>query len=252
MKKQHWQVLEPIEAIVFDCDSTLSLIEGIDQIAERKGVLAQVHHLTERAMSETGVFNTMYTERLEFVKPNFEDMLWLADRYYENRTEHVNEVIEILAGLGKKLFIASAGLLPPIELFAKRLHIPAEHVHAVDIYFNEDGSYKNYDHQSILIEHKARVVGKIKESYPRIVHIGDGMNDVEAAYIATRFIGYGGKAYRAKVAELSHFYILCRSLLPLLPLLLTAEEAASLKNNAARCYEEGLQLLRHGEVEGAA
>jgi len=115
MKKQHWQVLEPIEAIVFDCDSTLSLIEGIDQIAERKGVLAQVHHLTERAMSETGVFNTMYTERLEFVKPNFEDMLWLADRYYENRTEHVNEVIEILAGLGKKLFIASAGLLPPFD-----------------------------------------------------------------------------------------------------------------------------------------
>lgn len=250
MKKQNWQVAEPIEAIVFDCDSTLSLIEGIDEIAERKGVLSQVHYLTERAMSETGVFNTMYAERLEIVKPSFEDMLWLGDRYYEHRTECVNEVIEILNSLGKKLFIASAGLLPPIQLFAKRLRIPAAHVNAVDIYFNEDGSYKGYDHQSILIEHKARVVGQLKEKYPRIVHIGDGMNDVEAAYIATRFIGYGGKNYRPKVAELSHFYIICRSLLPLLPLLLTAEEAASLKNHAACCYEEGLQLMQHGEVEG--
>ncbi len=38
------------QVILFDCDSTLSTIEGIDVLAERAGVVDQVVPLTNAAM----------------------------------------------------------------------------------------------------------------------------------------------------------------------------------------------------------
>lgn len=241
---------QPIDAVVFDCDSTLSRIEGIDKIAEKNGVLSKVQFLTEKAMSETGVFNSMYAQRLDIVKPTLEQMFWASEQYYDARTEHVVEVISLLQNLGKPVYIASAGIRQAIKPFAKRLNIPAENVYAVNIYFHPDGSYKDYQRDSLLIEHKASVVDQLKLKHPRIVHIGDGMNDVEAAHIATRFIGYGGDVYRANVAKLSHFYILCSSMLAVLPLLLTQKEADSLDETQRSLYQQGLELTRHGQVEG--
>jgi len=250
MSNSPWQLEEPIDAIVFDCDSTLSQIEGIDALAEKNGVLSKVHRLTEEAMSETGVFADMYRVRLDLVKPTRDEMFWLGERYYQNRTEHIEHAIQILHDLGKSVHIASAGLRQAIKPFAKRLHIPDDKVDAVNVSFNEDGTYKGYQTDSLLIENKEQIVANLKEKYPRIVHVGDGMNDVGAAEVATRFIGYGGRNYRPNVARLSDYYVLCQSALAFLPLLLTQQEADSLTNSEAACYKQGLELLQHGEVEG--
>ncbi len=250
MQRQPWQVEQSIDAVVFDCDSTLSQIEGIDQLAEKNGHLDKVQRLTEVAMSETGVFSSMYRERLDIVKPTRAQMFWLGEQYYASRTEHIIETIEILHHLKKPVYVASAGIRQAIKPFVKRLFIPSQNVYAVNVYFNEDGSYKDFEADSLLIEHKARVIAELKEKHPRIVHIGDGMNDVEAAHIATRFIGYGGDVYRRNVAKLSHFYVLCQSMLAVLPLLLTQQEAAALDKHYASCYQQGLALMKNGHIEG--
>ena len=38
-------------AVCFDCDSTLSRIEGIDELASRRGLKHEVSRLTEAAMN---------------------------------------------------------------------------------------------------------------------------------------------------------------------------------------------------------
>ena len=43
-----FQLADPVDAIVFDCDGTLSLIEGIAVLAHANGVGEHVRELTER------------------------------------------------------------------------------------------------------------------------------------------------------------------------------------------------------------
>jgi hypothetical protein len=46
-KKHLWQ---PYDKVVFDCDSTLTKIEGIDELAKLKGKYKAVKTLTNKAM----------------------------------------------------------------------------------------------------------------------------------------------------------------------------------------------------------
>lgn len=55
MMQPKWQLAMNISAIIFDCDSTLSSIEGIDELAETKNVQQEVSRLTELAMNKTGI-----------------------------------------------------------------------------------------------------------------------------------------------------------------------------------------------------
>jgi phosphoserine phosphatase len=38
MLTKNWQLQHPLDAVVFDCDGTLSQIEGIDALAEKNDV----------------------------------------------------------------------------------------------------------------------------------------------------------------------------------------------------------------------
>lgn len=95
---------------------------------------------------------------------------------------------------------------------------------------------------------KCEIVEKIKQQHPRIVHIGDGMNDVEAATVVERFIGYGGAYFRQNIATLCDFYVASQSLAPVLPLILTSQESESLPASAHPFYEKGLNYIRDGNV----
>lgn len=52
MAIQSWHLKHTIDAIVFDCDATLSQIEGIDGLAKVNGVEERVRLLTEEAMEK--------------------------------------------------------------------------------------------------------------------------------------------------------------------------------------------------------
>lgn len=249
--KEKWQIDKPIDAVIFDCDSTLSGVEGITILAEQNGVYPQVHLLTEKAMNETGLSLDVYKKRLELVRPRKEQMDSVVNAYWENLTPHVNEVIDCLQGLGKSVFVVSAGVQEAVAGYAKKLHIPEEHVFAVDIYFDHQGNYKDFDNTCALATQngKLKFVNELRKKYSRIAHIGDGMNDVEAAKHVDRFIGYGGVKYRELIAEMCDFYITCKSLSPLLPLLLTTHEAEKLNGNSRQLYVNGLQFIAKNCVE---
>lgn len=245
MNTTSYQLVTPIDAFVFDCDGTLSTIEGIEVLAEANGVGQRVKALTEKAMSHTGISQSLYHERLSLTKPSRQQVMDLAQAYYASRIPQLVSVIQALQSLGKPIYVVSAGVNPAVKLFAAMLDVKTDHVYAVDLYFSEDGAYVDYDRDA----HPANAGGKIsianiiKEKHPNLLWIGDGMNDLVVKPEVARFIGFGGVFYREKIAKESDFYVTELSMSPLLALGLTKEEVASLDEQHQSVYEQGEKIL---------
>lgn len=242
---KHWQLEHPIDAITFDCDSTLSAIEGIDELAKCNGVAAAVQHMTDLAMNETGLNAQLYANRLALVKPTHTQVKHLGEQYYLQRSLDAVEIIQCLHRLNKAIYILSAGIQQSLQIFAKKLGIPDQNVFGVNLYFDNQGHYEGFDHQSPLVTQAGKkiIASEITKKYPGIIHIGDGLNDFSIHEIAIRFIGYGGFAYREKVAQFSDFYLRNESMAAMLPLCLTAAEVKKLNPTEQQLYQKGITLL---------
>lgn len=245
-----WQINQPFDAIVFDCDGTLSQIEGIDELAVQNGVGDLVKSLTAKAMASTGITDGLYQERLSLVKPHRDQVVALGTAYFKERIPDVDRVIDVLQQLGKAVFILSAGLKLSVDLFAQLLKIPVPHVYAVDIDFDARGNYQDFDRQSPLVRSggKGELVQQLKSQYPTIMYVGDGANDLDAKPHVARFVGYGGITFRESILAHSDFYIQSLSLASLLALALTQEEASHLSEEDRVIYDKGLALIQDGEI----
>lgn len=205
------------DVICFDCDSTLSKIEGIDELARRVGLGEAMSELTDAAMNGIVPLEAVYERRLSLIKPDRASIDWLADLYIAELVEGVADVFQALSAQGKQVHIISGGLRAAILPMARLLGLPESHVHAVDIYFNEDGSYRDYERDSPLAKTggKAVVAGMLGKR-GSLVMIGDGKTDMEAREAGAYVIGFGGVADRAIVRELADVYIAGASLTPVL------------------------------------
>ena len=195
------------DVICFDCDSTLSKIEGIDELARRVGKGEKMSKLTDLAMNGIVPLEAVYARRLSAIRPDQYSINWLADLYIAEIVEGVKDVFATLLAQDKAVYIISGGLRQAILPLANFLGLPESHVHAVDIYFNEDGSYLNYDLNSPLAKTggKAVVVGTLK-GQGSLVMVGDGKTDMEAKEAGAYVLGFGGVVDRAIVRELADFY----------------------------------------------
>ena len=195
------------DVICFDCDSTLSRIEGIDELARRVGMGEEMSKLTDLAMNGVVPLEAVYERRLSLIRPDQDSINWLADLYIAEIVEGVKDVFAALLAQDKAVHIISGGLRQAILPLADCLGLPESHVHAVDIYFNEDGSYRNYDLNSPLARTggKAVVVGTLK-GQGSLVMVGDGKTDLEAKQSGAVVFGFGGVVDRAIVREQADFY----------------------------------------------
>jgi len=205
------------DVICFDCDSTLSRIEGIDELARRVGMGEEMSKLTDLAMNGVVPLEAVYERRLSLIRPDQDSINWLADLYIAEIVEGVKEVFASLLAQDKAVHIISGGLRQAILPLAECLGLPESHVHAVDIYFNDDGSYRNYDLNSPLARTggKAVVVGTLKGQCS-LVMVGDGKTDLEAKQAGAYVLGFGGVVDRAIVRELADFYTTGPTLLSVL------------------------------------
>jgi phosphoserine phosphatase len=251
MSAMRVQLQQPMDAIIFDCDGTLSSIEGIDELARQNGVAAPVAALTAIAMGRTGINPDLYQERLSLVKPHSEQVLALGREYYQEITPDARAVVQIFQRLEKAIYLVSAGLMPAVKIFGELLQIPAANIFAVNIEFDAVGNYLSYDNTSPMTraDGKRRIVTEIKNQQANVAYVGDGLNDLAVYDLATRFIGMGGAYFRQNIADKCEFYITDASLAPLLPLLLTAREAEALYATERIFYQKGLQLIQSGGVK---
>ncbi|MBV8802015.1 MAG: HAD-IB family phosphatase [Gammaproteobacteria bacterium] len=220
----------PISAVIFDCDGTLSKIEGIDELAKNNNTTAVVKKLTEEAMSKTGMTIELYNKRLELVQPTYQQVVKLGKEYITQRVPDIDKVMQILQHLKKTIYIVSAGLYPSVNIFGKFLNISSENIHAVDIQFDSSGNYINFDQHSPLVTRNGKqvIVNRIKQEHARTAYIGDGLNDLEVRDLVTRFIGYGGVFFRENIKAACHFYVESPSIANILPFILTQDELKDL------------------------
>ena len=195
------------DVICFDCDSTLSKIEGIDELARRAGMGEELSKLTDAAMNGELPLEAVYDRLLSLIKPEQQSIAWVADLYIAEIVDGVKEVFSTLLAQGKTVHIISGGLREAILPLAAYLGLPESHVHAVGIYFDAAGEYAGFDQDSPLAKTggKAIIVNGLKTGAP-LVMIGDGKTDLEAKQAGAYVIGFGGVVDRAIVRESADFY----------------------------------------------
>ena len=197
------------DIICFDCDSTLSKIEGIDELARRAGCFEEMAKLTDRAMNGELPLEAVYGKRLETIKPDKAAIDWVSDLYITEIVDGVKEVFDTLLNQGKDVHIISGGLRQAILPLARLLNLPDSHVHAVDIHFTGNGSYQGFDETSPLARSggKHEICKRLMQGKSDLVLIGDGKTDMEAKQPGVTVIGFGGVCDRAVVREMADEFI---------------------------------------------
>lgn len=208
------------DVVCFDCDSTLSKIEGIDELARRVGLGDELAKLTDAAMNGEVALEDIYGKRLDLIKPNRAAIEWLAEFYIAELVDGVQDVFSQLQKHNKTLHIISGGLLPAILPLAKLLNVPFENVHAVDVYFADNADYLGYETESPLAKNggKAEIIKLLQSK--NLVMIGDGKTDLEAQQAGAKVIGFGGVVNRKLVRENANFFVADKNLMAILPFLL--------------------------------
>lgn len=197
-------------SIVFDVDSTLSGIEGIDWLAAQRGpeVQAWSAALTERAMNGEIPIEAVYGERMRKVRPERGEIEELGRIYIDRMTRGARELFADLHGQGVETVMVSGGLREAIAPLAAELGVDLRHVHAVSIYFDADGHYAGFEESSPMTRQNGKrlVVGTMGLNAP-VLAVGDGMTDSEMKTVVDGFAAFTGFTNRQPVVERADFII---------------------------------------------
>ncbi|QUE53279.1 HAD-IB family phosphatase [Luteolibacter ambystomatis] len=195
----------------FDCDSTLSTIEGIDELARVRGekVYQDVVALTHAAMNGEIPLTDVFPRRMEIIQPDLETCEAVASLYIETITPGVRELVERLKADGWTLIILSGGFAPLIEPLARELGI--DHVEAVPLHLDPEGRYAGYgsDYPTTRNGGKNEIIREWKAALRpnKVVMMGDGVSDLETKPDVDLFIGFGGVVRRPLVMNGSDLWI---------------------------------------------
>ena len=124
------------EHIIFDCDSTLTAVEGIDILADTAEKKREVEALTQAAMDGEMDLEDIYARRLQTINPTREQIRQIRRVYKRNIVEDAAAVITALQEQGHKIYIISGGLAEPVEEFGIYLGVPRQHIRAVNLHYN--------------------------------------------------------------------------------------------------------------------
>ncbi|RKY20825.1 MAG: hypothetical protein DRQ55_06405 [Planctomycetota bacterium] len=222
----------PYERIVFDCDSTLTAIEGIDELcASSPGAREQIEALTKAAMSGQRPLEDVYGERLSLVAPRQLDVMQVGSLYIQRALPGARELVAGLRSLGKEVLVVSGGLHLAVVSFATWLGLRDQHVHAVKVLFDHNGKYLDFDRSCPLTRADGKVT--VLQALPpaRTLFIGDGMTDAATRDVVDDFLCFGGVVLRDEVAALADEVLTTPSLAAMLPLLCSADELDRLRRD---------------------
>jgi HAD superfamily phosphoserine phosphatase-like hydrolase len=189
--------------LFLDCDSTLSSIEGIDELARfsNPGVFSEVVSLTNAAMDGKVPLCDVFGKRMEIIRPNRETAGKVSQCYVENIVPGAEELIAMAKENGWLPIILSGGFAPLIAPLARRLGI--RHVEAVPLHFNDSGDYAGYgeDYPTTRNLGKNEIIREWRKAMlpERVIMIGDGVSDLETKPDVDVMVGFGGVVSREKV-----------------------------------------------------
>ena len=237
--------------VILDCDSTLSALEGIEELAA--GRRAEVAALTDAAMRGEVPLEEVYGRRLDLIRPTREAVEALVPLYIDGLVEDAADTVAALTAAGVTVRILSGGLLPAVLGLARHLGLPDQAVAAVPVRFTAEGGWDGHDPDAPAARAggKAEVVREWRTGPSAVdgpvVLVGDGATDLEAMGEVDLFVAYAGVVARPAVLEAAPVVLRSRSLAPLLPLALGDGEP---DHPAVRdVFRKGRALIDQGALD---
>ena len=197
-------------AAFLDLDSTLCKIEGLDFLAEKKGIGKKVSEMTKKAMDGSVSYQTVMLKKIEMIRPSKSDFFLLGEKYLNSLTSKAEEFIKILKQKGADIFIVTGNFEIPALMLAKKLGIKERNVFANKAFFNKKGEYLSVDLDNPLLTDKGkREIVKFalkRKNYDFSFFVGDGSTDLATKGAVDIFIGFGGVVTREKVKAEADFF----------------------------------------------
>ena len=195
-------------AVVFDVDSTIAALEGIDWLAERRGepLASEVRLLTERAMAGEIPLESVYAQRLALIRPTRQELRELGDAYVAAVQPGARALCAVLLAAGCDIALVSGGLREAILPLAHHVGIDDEDVHAVEVDFDDDGGFVGLRGVQPLAtqQGKPQVLHALRDQLERpIAMVGDGSTDAATRGVTDAFIAYTGVVRRAAVVAVA-------------------------------------------------
>jgi hypothetical protein len=170
-------------SVVLDVDSTLSGVEGINWLAERRGgdVAAWIPRLTEKAMTGELSIAEVYAHRLQAVAPTRADLAALGDEYIRCAAPGARDAVASMQGAGVRVEMVSGGLLPAVQALGAWLGVPESQVLRLprpllavgdgitDVVMRTDGeadafvAFTAYTHREIIMTHADYVMSSFAD-----------------------------------------------------------------------------------------
>jgi phosphoserine phosphatase len=262
------QTWRAFDLIFFDCDSTLTRIEGIDELARLKGLFNEVKRLTAAAMDGEVHLSSVYDQRLDLLRPTRAEIRAIERLYRASIVPDARGLIGALHFLGRKVFVVSGGLAPAVIPFGVSLGVPRGHICAVDVVFNRlagrwwdydldrvgpnpDERYLDHDADPLTETHgKTDIVRQFREGCSgKALLVGDGVSDLMAHPSVDLLVGFGGVVRRERVAAEADVFIECNSLAPVLPLAASPSDCKRCTQGGyASLLDRGLRFIHEGAV----
>jgi phosphoserine phosphatase len=214
-------------SVVFDCDSTLVAVEGIDELSGP--FRADIQALTDAAMDGSVPLEEVYGRRLAIIRPTQAQVEQVGMMYVRTLMPHARETVAALRWLGKTVRIVSGGLRPAVCAVARELGLSDEDVVAVGIHFDAAGEYAGFDDASPLTRNggKTEVIAAWGLPRPSLL-VGDGITDREARPAVDAFAAYTAIVERPAAVDGADFVLREPSLAAVLALACSDEERARL------------------------
>jgi len=256
----------PYHHIFFDCDSTLTTVEGIDVLGELTGKRWDVEALTRAAMNGELELGEVYDRRLQLVQPTRRQVNAIRHIYKQHVVEDAKAVIGALQALGHEVYIISGGLAEAVTEFGVYLGVPRENIRAVSVQYNELSGpwWCNYDQiadkekrlldvqEGALTESdgKAAIVRELLgDRRGRSLLVGDGVSDLYASRAVDLFVGFGGVVARERVVAEAPAFLHSASLAPILPVAAGPAALPLLRNTPHQALaDKTLRLIDKGAI----
>jgi phosphoserine phosphatase SerB len=187
-----------------DCDSTLSSIEGIDELARASGpvIYEKVAGMTRAAMQGEIGLDEVFGKRIDLIRPDAATRAHVADLYMEKMVPGAKQLAADLRRAGWTPIILSGGFRQLIEPLARAIGI--DHVEAVPLVVDAHGEFLGYDatHPASHTMGKCRIIREWQEATmpTATVMMGDGASDLETRECVDAFICYTGVVDRPHVS----------------------------------------------------
>jgi len=198
-------------SVVFDADSTLSAMEGIDWLGALRGpeVAVEIEALTNLAMDGLVPLDDVYALRIARIRPTGDELRELGEVYVQRVVPGVKALIADLHAAGVTTVIVSGGIREALLPLAAYLGVPASRVHAVGLRCSaDDGVYDALDGAQLLATQAGKV--QVVEMLVRegvvtgpIALVGDGATDAAVRGVVDAFLAFTGVVRREAVVAVA-------------------------------------------------